>query len=141
MPPESPAALGLPRSRRIKSGRDFDRLRNKGKRAVESCMIVNWLPLPAGAGSRVGVITSRKLGKAIVRSRARRLLRECFRRHQADFARPLDVVLVARFGILGKKLPQVESDFLRAMRRAGMVKTGEARAPLPPASDSPEKLA
>jgi ribonuclease P protein component len=130
MPSGPSARLGLPRSRRIKHGRDFDRARTQGKRTVEGCLILNWLPLPAGAASRLGVITSRKLGEAVVRSRARRLLRECFRLHQRELVQPADVVLVARQGILGRKLRDVESDYLRALRRARLLKPGdEAKAP------------
>ena len=101
-------------------------------------MIVNWLPLPPEAESRVGVITSRKLGAALARSRARRLLRECFRRHQRDFVRPVEVVLVARQGILGRKLDQVENDFLKALRKAGLLKLGngsEKAGPEAPTAD------
>jgi ribonuclease P protein component len=140
MPPGSPAALRLPRSRRLKSGRDFNRLKTQGRRTVEGCMIANWLALPPGSESRVGVITSRKLGKAPVRSRARRLLRECFRLHQAEFGQPLDLVLVARSGILGKKLPQVETDFLKAMRKAGMIKSAAGQGAPSSAAAAPANL-
>jgi ribonuclease P protein component len=129
MPPRPPAAFGLPRSRRLKNGRDFDRARVQGRRMAEGCMVVNWLSLPPGAASRVGVITSRKLGKAVVRSRARRLLRECFRRHQQEFVEPLDVVLVARAGIRRRKFGDVERDFLQVLRRARLLRLGEASAP------------
>ena len=114
--------LGLPRARRIKQGRDFSRAKSDGKRVAQGCMIVNWLPLSRGAAPRVGVITSRKLGNAVARSRARRLLRETFRLHQHDLLSPLDLVLVARPSIVGKKFGDVENDFLAALRRAGLLK-------------------
>ncbi len=74
-----------------------------------------------GTTSRVGVITSRKVGNAVERSRARRLLRESFRRHQHELAGPLDMVLVARPSIAGKTFAQVEQDFLTAARKAGFL--------------------
>ena len=68
------------------------------------------------------VITTKKLGPAITRTRARRLLRECFRLHQHDLRAPLEMVLVARRGMLGKKLTDVESDYLSALHSANLLK-------------------
>lgn len=110
--------FGLPRSRRIKQSGDFVRARAEGRRLVCGCLIANLRPRAAGAASRLGVVTSKKIGGAVLRSRARRLLRESFRLHQQDLPRPLDVVLIARPSIKGKKLAQVEGDFLRAMSQA-----------------------
>src|SRR5512141_2526780 len=94
-------SLGLPRERRLKQGRDFARVKTQGKRVVKGCLIANWLVLPAGTLSRLGVITSRRTGPAVVRNRARRLLRESFRLHQNELQQPVDLVLVARPTIVG----------------------------------------
>lgn len=89
---------------------------------AKGCLAANWLPLPAGADSRLAVITSKRLGNAVKRNRARRLLREVFRLHQHDLNQPLDIVLIARQSIADKKLAQVEEDFLTVLRRGGLVK-------------------
>jgi len=62
------------------------------------------------------------VGNAVVRNRARRLLRESFRRHQNELRRPVDLVLVARPSIAGKSLAEVERHFLTAARKAGLLK-------------------
>jgi ribonuclease P protein component len=84
-------------------------------------MIANWRKLPAESSHRLGVVTSGKLGNAVVRNRARRLLREAFRTHQYDFAQPVDLVLVARASIVGKTFAAVEKDFLTTLRKAGLL--------------------
>ena len=117
--------LRLSRQMRLKQGRDFLRLKNQGQRLVHNCLIANWIVLPPGSTARVGIVTSRKLGSAVVRSRARRLLRESFRLHHRDFVQPVDLVLVARASIVGKGLAEVESDFLSALRRAKLLKKTE----------------
>ncbi len=119
----APAPLTLPRERRIKQGRDFARLKSKGQRVVHGCLIVNWLELPPSRPSRVAVITTRKLGSAVVRSRCRRLLRECFRLHQHDLRQPSEVILVARASLTGKNFVDVEKDYLTALRQAKLLKT------------------
>ncbi len=114
--------LRLGRDTRLKQGRDFARARQEGRRLVHGCLIANWLRLEPSARSRVGVITARRIGGAVVRSRARRLLRESFRRHQFELAQPVDLVLVARPSIAGKSGPDVEKDFLTTLRKAGLLK-------------------
>ena|SRR3954469_11071787 len=113
--------LGLPRERRIKQGRDFLRIKTEGKRFASGCLIANWV-LATGAESRLGVITGRKVGNAVVRTRARRLLREAFRLHQLELNRSVEIVLVARASIVGKAFREVERDLLEALRRGRLLK-------------------
>ena len=117
-----PKRWGLRRERRIKQARDFARLRLEGRRLASGCLIANWRPLPAEAPSRLGVITSGKLGNAVIRNRARRLLREAFRLHQFDLGQPIEIVLVARPSLVGKGFAEVEKDFLTTLRKAGLLK-------------------
>jgi len=125
-PPEfsrrTPAArrLRLGRGARLAHTRDFARVRRVGERLTQGCLIANWQPLPAGSPLRLGVVTSKKIGGAVVRARARRLLRESFRRHQHALARPVELVLVARNSIGGKAFAAVEKDYLTALKRAGL---------------------
>ncbi|HKW30807.1 MAG TPA: ribonuclease P protein component [Verrucomicrobiae bacterium] len=131
MPASSPDAgrrtpearrLRLRRSARLQQPRDFMRVRQQGQRLALGCLIANWRSLPEGAKPRLGVVTSRKIGGAVVRSRARRLLRESFRQHQNEFTQPVELVLVARNSIAGRNFAGVEKDFLTTLRRAGLLK-------------------
>ena len=126
MPELPPKRLRFGRAARIKQSRDFARARREGKRCVCGCLIANWRALPDGSPPRLGVVVSRKVGGAVVRSRARRLLRESFRRHQHDLAEPVDLVLVARNSIAGLGLGGVEKDFLTTLERAGLLKRQDA---------------
>jgi len=111
----------LRRDQRIKRGGDFLRTKEKGQRIVSGCLIFNWIETGTGHSSRLGVITTRKLGGAVVRSRARRLLREAFRAHRSQFNRSIDLVLVARNSIVEKGLSSVEADLLAAAKRARLL--------------------
>ncbi len=122
MADESPQRLRFGRKARIKQARDFARTRDRGERLTMGCLIANWRRLPAEASSRLGVITSRRVGGAVVRNRARRLLREAFRLHQHSLAAAVDLVLVARPSIVGKDFAGVERDYLSTLRKAKLLK-------------------
>lgn len=119
-----PQRRTLGRDRRIRCNREFGRIREAGRRLAHGTLVANWLILPEGTRNRLGVITSRKVGGAVERNRARRLLRESFRRHQNELAKSVDVILIARPSIAGKTMQQVERDFLTVARKAGLLSTG-----------------
>ena len=64
---------------------------------------------------RLGVAATRKLGGAVERNRAKRLIREVFRR--TNLARGFDVVVVPRRELLDASLTAVESDYRTAIER------------------------
>src|SRR5580700_6487361 len=122
MPGEPQPRLSMGRAMRLKQSRDFARVRREGHRMACGCFIANWQTLPLEAPMHLGVITAKKLGNAVIRARARRLLREVFRLHQHDFARPVDLVLVAQGPIVGKGMDTVEEAFMKLMRNAKLLK-------------------
>jgi ribonuclease P protein component len=105
----------FPRSLRIGRSSEFRRLKEEGKREVSGCLVMNWAP---AEHLRLGVVTSRKVGAAVGRSRARRWIREAFRVHQHEFRIPVDLVLVARPSIARCDFVTVERDFLNLITRA-----------------------
>jgi ribonuclease P protein component len=122
MAAEMPQRLRFGRAARLPQNRDFVRVRQQGERLVNGCLIANWRRLPVEARSRLGVVTSAKIGGAVVRNRARRLLRESFRLHQWELKLPVELVLVARNSIAHKDLAGVERDLLTTLRKAGLLK-------------------
>ena len=116
-----PGRRRLGRASRLGQNRDFTRVRQHGQRLAQGCLIANWHGLPEGGAPKVGIVTSRKIGGAVARSRARRLLRESFRQHQHELARPVELVLVARPSVAGRDFAGVEKDFLAALKRAGLI--------------------
>ncbi len=111
----------FPKSSRIQASADFRANRERGSRLAKGCMLANWQSLPPDGASRLGVITSRRIGKAHIRNRARRLMRECFRLHQHELLQRVDLVLVARRSIVGRGFHSVERHFLALLKKAALL--------------------
>lgn len=82
---------------------------------------MNWQPSVDRGYSRLGVVVSKRVGKAVTRSRTRRLLREAFREMQHQILQPVDIVLVARKMIVGRRQSEVRRDLGRLLKRAGVM--------------------
>ena len=116
------AQQGLSKSQRLLRPSEFLRIKTLGDRHAVGCVLANWMfPEDLDSISKLGVVTSKRIGNAVQRSRARRLLREVFRLNREFFTQPIHLVLVARRSIQGKSFADVERDFLRICRRKGWV--------------------
>ncbi len=121
--------FGFGRAQRLCGSREFTRLKKDGERRACGGLLLNWHRSGVGSEVRLGLVTSRRVGGSVVRSRVRRLIREAFRLNQHEISGPVRLVLVARPSIVGKTLPMVERDLRRCLREAGLwierAKTGE----------------
>jgi ribonuclease P protein component len=106
---------------RLQASREFAEIRARGRRLVKGCLIANWMVLEGPGKPRLGVITSRKIGGSVVRSRARRHLREVFRVHQHELNATVAIVLVARPSIATKDHGRIEKDYLGFLAEAGLI--------------------
>lgn len=67
---------------------------------------------------RLGIVASRRIGGAVERNRAKRMMRDVFRRRvNRTGERCLDVVAIAKNGIANAPFGLVEADFLAALRK------------------------
>ncbi len=103
---------------------DIAAVRERGQRVDCRAFTVWWkrrepvaVTTPAPVSARVCVIASTKaVGGAIQRNRAKRRLREVFRLHQTHVPADCDLLLIARSSATTWPLPELEKRFVEACR-------------------------
>ena len=108
----------------LKKNYEFKRLYNKGKTAVTPYMVVYALKTQRGT-RRVGYTVSTKLGRAVVRNRVRRRLREIYRLNSDKLRPGVDIVIVARSRCIEAEYAKMERAFLRACAELGILRGEE----------------
>jgi ribonuclease P protein component len=99
---------------RISRRADYLRIQKGGARAHGRFLTL--IALPNGAATtRLGVSASRRLGGAVLRNRAKRLIREVFRRNKPPTG--LDLVVIPKPELFEASFTALEEDFRSALRR------------------------
>jgi len=104
---------------RLLRPQDFRHVWSAGRSWAHPLFILWALPNSLGR-VRVGITASRKVGNAVERNRARRLLREAARQLYMHIAQGWDIVLVARSPLLKVREPKVERVLKQLLDRANL---------------------
>ncbi|HEY1754386.1 MAG TPA: ribonuclease P protein component [Bryobacteraceae bacterium] len=117
---EEAGALDFPRSSRILRSADFRLIYDHGFR-VSGPLFAAFCRAREGAaielGARLGLTVPRAVGKAVIRNRIKRRLREVFRLHRAKIAPKWDIVLNPRRAALDAEFGQIEREMGRVIEK------------------------
>ena len=86
---------------------DFKRLYKKGKSAVMPALVL-YIAKNCLSVNRLGITTSKKIGKAHERNRARRIIKEAYRSLELNVRCGFDIVIVARTRTIALKTGDVQ---------------------------------
>jgi len=102
------------RCERIRRRADYQHVYDHGIR-VRGRYSTVFLLANSREGGRLGIAATRKLGGAVARNRAKRLIREIFRRNK--IASGFDVVVVPKRELLDASLTVLEADYRNILER------------------------
>lgn len=91
----------------IKSNKEFMKVYKKGKFSANRLVSVYFIPNKSPY-NKLGITTSKKIGNAVERNRARRIIRAAYRNSETLFPIGFDIVFVARPDIVSAKSTDIE---------------------------------
>ena len=106
------------KARRVRRRGEFKRVFDLSLRMKGRYLTVLMAPNAAGT-RRLGIVASRKLGDAVRRNRAKRLIRDIFRRRidTVAWSTGYDVVVIPRRELFDAAFASLELDFRGAVKR------------------------
>ncbi len=99
---------------RIRKRSEYQAIYDRGQRIPSGSFVL--FVMRNGAGHpRLGITVTRRVGGAVKRNRAKRLVREIFRRHRSELM-DVDIVVNGRAGLPGAEYRALEAEFLARLR-------------------------
>ena len=114
--PGSAQDARLRRVERVRRRPEYEAIYDQGRRQSGRLMTV-FVHANGLGRARLGIAATRKLGSAVIRNRAKRLVREVFRRNKPPGG--FDIVVIPRREMLEADYAHVEADFLSILTRRG----------------------
>jgi ribonuclease P protein component len=101
-------------AQRIRRRAEFQQVYDRGTRIGGRYSTIFVLPKQQDT-TRLGIAATKKLGGAVQRNRAKRLIREVFRRN--DVAPGFDIVVIPKRELLDASLTVLEADYRKTLAR------------------------
>ncbi len=105
---------------KLKLNKEFKRAYGRGRSYVHPAFVTYVVPNKSGV-CRIGITTSKKIGCAVERNRARRVLTAAFRCCIADVSTGCDIVFVARRRAVTEKSTVIADAMCGHLEKAGVL--------------------
>lgn len=107
----------MSRATRVRKRAEFERIQNGGARVTTRSFVLIVAGRLDDGPTRLGITASRRIGGAVTRSRAKRLVREAFRAHPELFSPGIDLVVIVRKPPGEMKAHEVAAEWLGASQQ------------------------
>ncbi|MCX6968455.1 MAG: ribonuclease P protein component [Verrucomicrobia bacterium] len=117
--------LTFPKSIRLQHSSEFLRVKTQGRAFSGRFMTVG--VLKGCDATRVGLITSKRVGGAVERNRVRRRLRELMRLTRPQWVSGVWVVAIARHAAVNAPFAELQREWLKLAERAGILQNPQPK--------------
>lgn len=106
----------------LTSPSDFKNVFRSGSTSSSKYVVVRYVDRDDRENTRMAFVAGKRLGKAVERNRAKRILRESGRRNRDKIAPGYDIVVIARPSLKSKSYWDAEKGLLKALTLGGLIK-------------------
>lgn len=110
----------LKRENRLKKNKHFNYIYKKGQGVSLGCMSVVYIKAKVKP-FKVGFSVSNKVGKAVVRNKAKRRMREAFAQILPQVDRRYNYIFVAKTSIAEKDFLEIKNNMLALLKKTGLI--------------------
>lgn len=105
------------RENRVRKRAEFLKIQGSPVRVTGDCLVFVLRRRDEPGPVRLGITASRKIGGAVQRNRAKRLIREAFRAVFTRLPEALDIVVIVRRPLGERKAADIQAEWERALPR------------------------
>lgn len=105
---------------KLRKNAEFRVVYRKGRSFSNNLLVLYTYKNNRNDFNRFGVSVSKKVGKSVVRSRVRRLIKESYRLNLDSFKKGYDLVVVARTFSKDKSYNEIENSLINLFKKAGL---------------------
>ena len=106
----------MPKNEVLSGSRNFNKVYNKGKSVGDRYVVIFYMKNGLDH-NRLAFLASKKVGNAVTRNRARRLMKESVRTMEKIEKQGYDIIFIARKTINGRKCEEVQKSIIKALKR------------------------
>ena len=110
----------LDKTRRIINNNEYRLVYKHGKYEVGRLCVIYRMPV-AKQKTRIGFVTGKKVGGAVERNRARRLMKEVYRLNQHQIREGYHIVIVGRGPLKDATYERAEKEILYLLRKSKLL--------------------
>ncbi|MCK8824528.1 ribonuclease P protein component [Fuchsiella alkaliacetigena] len=111
----------FPKSERLTKNHQFKRVYEQGNSIANEFVVLYFLK-NGGNKRRIGFSISKKIGKAVIRNRIKRIFKEIYRKNKNDLVSGIDLIIIARKGIAGASYKEIKAAVFNLFIRASLFK-------------------